>query len=75
MLFPKSSLLCTCLYNWALPLGSHPGNSLPQSARGARFEVGSAEGVIGWLLGDSDAGGQKLWLLPGGWDDGRLCPL
>ena len=37
--------------------GKPPRQQPPQSAHGARFEVGSAEGVIGWLLGDSDAGG------------------
>lgn len=76
VLFPKSSLLCpSCLYNWAMPPGSHPGYSLLQNAHGARFEVGSAEGVIGWLPGDGDAGGQKLWLLPGGCKDSGLLPI
>lgn len=76
MLFPKSSLLClSCLYNWALPLGGHPGYSLLQNAHRARFEVGSAEGVIGWLSGDGDAGGQKLWLLAGGCKDSGLLPI
>lgn len=55
-----------------MPPGSHPGYSLLQNAHGARFEVGSAEGVIGWLPGDGDAGGQKLWLLPGGCKDSGL---